>query len=472
MKNVLLCNNKMGVGGVETVILNQVTAFTKKGYNVYVIAGKGIYSEKIEELGGHFIECDFPEENEINIERINKIVRIIKENNITEIHIHKYQCVPLAMTAALMTGIPYIAYEHGIRDTKKYYTWNYPMYKAIFPIYFRNAYKIIAITPKVAEFTQKDYNISKEKYLIIHNGIDFDIYKNDSPKYEGNINKAVIVSRFSDEKLNTIFEGIDIFKKILDKYPNAKLEIIGGGIEKNRIEKYLTQIGLYCEDGSSDSKNVNILGEQSDVIKFLKKADLLLGVDRCVLEAIAMKVPAVITGYEGIKGLVTKDNIDLAIEENFSGDNMPTIDINDCVNQIIELENNRKEIIEENYKIAIEKLDCYKNYINIPENVKVNVDWIDLMKILKRCSDFIEEQSKDIKGKYEWIQKIEKENKELWEEKEKLEEEKQRIKEEDKKIKDELQEKNKALQKELDEVYNSKRWKYTEKLSNIFHQKK
>lgn len=471
MKNVLLCNNKMGVGGVETVILNQVTAFTKKGYNVYVIAGKGIYSEKIEELGGHFIECDFPEENEINIERINKIVRIIKENNITEIHIHKYQCVPLAMTAALMTGIPYIAYEHGIRDTKKYYTWNYPIYKIMFPIYFKNAYKIIAITPKVAEFTQKDYDISKEKYVIIHNGIDFDIYKNDCPKYEGKIQKILIVSRLSDEKLNTIFEGIDIFKKILDKYPNAKLEIIGGGTEKNRIEKYLTQIELDYEDGSSDSKNVNILGEQNDVIKFLKKADLLLGVDRCVLEAIAMKVPAVITGYEGIKGLVTNENMDLAIEENFSGDNMPTIEIDECLNQIFELENRRKEIIEKNHKIATEKLDCYKNYINIPEDTKVNVDWIDLMQILKKCSDLIEEQSKDIKAKYEWIQKIEKENENLWKEKGKLQEEQQKIKEDAKKLEDELKEKNIALRKELDEVYNSKRWKYTERLSNIFHKK-
>ena len=53
MKNILLCNNSMGIGGVETVILNQVTAFTQKGYNVYVVAGKGVYANKVEELGGH-----------------------------------------------------------------------------------------------------------------------------------------------------------------------------------------------------------------------------------------------------------------------------------------------------------------------------------------------------------------------------------------------------------------------------------
>ncbi len=34
-----------------------------------------------------------------------------------------------------------------------------------------------------------------------------------------------------------------------------------------------------------------------------------------------------------------------------------------------------------------------------------------------------------------------------------------------------LQEKNEKLQEELRNVYNSKRWKYTEKLSNFFHNK-
>ena len=138
MKNILLCDNAMVIGGVETVILNQITAFTKKGYNVYVVAGKGIYSDKVEELGGHFIECEFPEENDINTDRINKIVEIIKNKQITEIHIHKYQCILSVMPAALITGVPYFAYDHVIKDTSKYYTWNYPIYKIMFPIYFNS----------------------------------------------------------------------------------------------------------------------------------------------------------------------------------------------------------------------------------------------------------------------------------------------------------------------------------------------
>ena len=122
----------------------------------------------------------------------------------------------------------------------------------------------------------------KINVVVVHNGIDFDIYKNDNPKYEGKIDKVVIISRLSDEKLNSIFEGIDIFSKILDRYQNVKLDIIGGGPEKSKVEEYLKSIGLDYkenEDLDSDAK-VIFLGEQNDIIKYLKEADLLLGIDR------------------------------------------------------------------------------------------------------------------------------------------------------------------------------------------------
>lgn len=460
MKNILLCNNSMGIGGVETVILNQVTAFTKKGYNVYVVAGKGIYSDKIKELGGSFIELEFPEENNINVDRINKLVQIIKEKQITEIHIHKYQCIPTAVPAALISETPYFAYEHGIRDTRKYYTWNYPIYKQLFPIYFKNAYKIIAITPKVAEFTQKEYNIEKSKYEIVHNGIDFNIYNNENPNYEGEIKKAVIISRFYNEKINTILEGIEIFNKLLETYPTAKLEIVGAGEEKARINKYLQELQIDYANNKEET-TVNFVGEQNNIITYLQDADLLLGVDRCALEGIAMKVPVVITGYSGIKGLITEKNINLSAEENFSGDNMKTISLEECVNQILQLREKRQEIVEYNYNFATEKLNCFKNYINVEDEVNNKFDWIDIFKDIEKNTNIIEEQSKDIKAKYEWIQKIEKENKKLESKNRELQE---RLKK--------LEEENEDLKKELKDIYSSKRWKYTEKLSKIIHRGK
>lgn len=50
-------------------------------------------------------------------------------------------------------------------------------------------------------------------------------------------------------------------------------------------------------------------------------------------------------------------------------------------------------------------------------NAKINFDWIELFKLIENKEHEIQDQSKDIKAKYEWIQKIEEENKQLWNDK-------------------------------------------------------
>ena len=94
-------------------------------------------------------------------------------------------------------------------------------------------------------------------------------------------------------------------------------------------------------------------------------------------------------------------------------------------------------------------------------DAKINFDWIELFNLIEEKEKQIQDQSKDIKAKYDWIQKIEEENKQLWNDKGELQQ-----------VIAEYEEKNKSLEKELENVYNSKRWKYTEKLSNIFHRGK
>lgn len=478
MKNILLCNDLMGIGGVETAILNQISAFVGKGHNVYVIAKKGEYSKRVEELGGVFIECEYLEENKIDFEKVNKIVNIIRKNNISEIHIHKYQCVPNTMLAAFITNVPYLAYEHTVWDTKEYYKWKYPIYKVLFPIYFNNAYKIICITPKTIELTKNEYDIEEEKYLVVHNGIDFNEYINTEIKGNNKSREIYIISRFSEEKKIPIIEGIEIFQEIFKNDNKAKLYIIGDGEKKEDIIQYLEQNNLKYSD-SLDESPIIFLGKKTNIKDYLKKADLVLGVDRCILEAIAMKVPAIITGYDGIKGLVNKENINMALDENFSGDNLKSITKEECMKQLLKLEENKESIVNDNYNVAIEKLDCYKNYINIPDGTKINFNWVNLFSIIEGQVDLIEQQYVDIKGKYDWIQNIEKENEKIKIEKKQLYKENEELIAKSKIEKEELEEKQKniieeknQIKKELEEVYNSKRWRIVERINKIFRGKK
>lgn len=463
MKNILLCNDSLGIGGVETVICNQVMAFTKKGYNVYVLAGNGIYAERIEEFGGKYIEMNFPETNQIDDKKINQIIKIIMKYNINEIHIHKYQCIPYVLPAALITNVPYLAYEHIIKTSMPYYTWNYPIYNILFEIYFKNAYKIIAITPETVKNTQVKFNIDKGKYIIVHNGINFDRYINTENKNEEKNRKWLMVSVFRNEKIKSINNGIDLFIEYVKKVDkDATLDIIGGGEGLNEIERYIKETGL--------KNKINILGEKNNLEKYISKYDILLGVDRCILEAIAMKTPAVIIGYEKLKGLVTKENINLAIEENFSGNNMPNMTKEECIEQLINMLKNKKKMTEELYITAKENLDAEKNYYTIPEErdiEKNKFEWINLFKIIERNVNENLELSKENKEKWDYIQLADKKIKETTEEKIELKNELMKVKRQ----KEEFKNKYIAVEEDLKNIYNSRRWKYMNKIDKFLGRK-
>ena len=42
-KNILMCLNSLGIGGVETACVTQIAEYARRNYNVYVLAEKGIY---------------------------------------------------------------------------------------------------------------------------------------------------------------------------------------------------------------------------------------------------------------------------------------------------------------------------------------------------------------------------------------------------------------------------------------------
>lgn len=459
-KNVLICSYAMVIGGVETVICNQIAALKKKGYNVYVLADNGIYVNKIKELGANYIEFKFPEENEFNEERIKKVISIIKQHNISQIHIHKYQCILSVMPAALITKVPYIAYIHERKSSLGYYTWHYPIYNEAFEMYFKNAYKIIAITENSINNTKKTYNIEEDKYMVVHNGIDFDTYKNDSVNYNNEINKFLILTRLGEEKVKSIQNGIDLFDEYVRKNknnPNIKLDIIGDGPVKNKIEKYIEQ--------KESKERIQLLGERTNIEKIIPNYDILLGLGRCILEAMAMKVPAVILGCENLKGIIEPANFDLAIQENLTGDNMEDLTIEECINQIENIKNNNKKIVDDLYNIAIKKLDSNKNYFFLNDDnydeKKYEFDWMNMFKIIQNSSYELVNKNKEIENKI----RESKGNAELLKKKE---EEIKKYKE----IINKQEERIYALQKEINDIYNSKRWRYSDKISNIFHMKK
>ena len=57
--NILICLTKMDIGGVQTVVVNQIKKMLELKCNVVVLAKEGIYSNEIKKMGATFIDFDF-----------------------------------------------------------------------------------------------------------------------------------------------------------------------------------------------------------------------------------------------------------------------------------------------------------------------------------------------------------------------------------------------------------------------------
>ena len=163
VKNILICAENLGIGGVETVIYNQAISLKNKGHNVIIIGTPGEYSKKLEEQGIILIDFAVEYTHEINIEKIEEIIKIIEKHKIDEAHVHKLISVSTVLPALLIKEIPYIVYSHDGLNAGYDWAMNlYPIYKDLLSIFFENSYKIIAITNSAKEY-HKNKDNEKQK---------------------------------------------------------------------------------------------------------------------------------------------------------------------------------------------------------------------------------------------------------------------------------------------------------------------
>ena len=345
-KNILICLEQLDIGGVETFVYNQVLSFLDKKYSVSILAKKGIYSTKLKKLGVKLYEFDYALDNKYDWNKIEIVSELIKDNKITEVHIHQYPCIPYVMPAVINNNIPYVAYVHSIvKGTFEWFINHYEIYKDLFSLYFNNANKIITITKSVQLEVSDFFGIPKKNILVINNCLHFD--KLTSANSSNNKNKIILVSRLSLEKKQSILNGIKLFEKYAKTNNKATLTILGDGTIRKEIENHVSK--------STFNNAIKFLGAVNNVSDYMNECDIVIGVDRCILEAIAYKKVSIISGYNNLKGIVTNNNIKLALEENFSGNNLDEVSSQNILNQLQNIDINK--VTEYNYKYIVNKLD-------------------------------------------------------------------------------------------------------------------
>ena len=358
--NIMLCLLRLDIGGIETYVLNQTKELISRGYNIVILAKDGIYKDKFQSLGATCINFEFRFSQGYDLKQSKKIEDIIQKYEIDEVHIHQFDCITAVFPACICSNTPYIAYVHtGITGAYNWFEESFTGYDTIFNMYFTLAEKIIAITDDAVNENQNKYNINKEKYLIIPNSIDFSEFSN--PIIPKKIENFLIISRLDEEKKVSLKNSINIFKAYLKENENAKLVIVGDGTIKNFVEEEIKEI----------KENVQILGARNDVIDIIKQNDVVIALNRCILEAVASKKIAIISGYDGSNNIIIPENIKKAADLNFSGKNLENKEITEIIEFLKKLNEEKiEEIVNQNYEFAYENLNIKNNLYLLDKNAR------------------------------------------------------------------------------------------------------
>ncbi|MBO5477946.1 MAG: glycosyltransferase [Clostridia bacterium] len=437
MKNkaILICLEKFGVGGVETSVVNQSLAFREKGYDVVILAQEGIYTKKVQDKGITFINCEFDLGNEIDKEKTSKIIEIIQKYNIGQVHIHQYPCLLSALPACLITNTPYVAFVHSrLTDIYDWYKNCFSLYKRLLKVFFDNAYKIVTLNYSSIDLNAKYFNIDKEKYRVLKNSIYLDEYAANTEVTD--VKNFIIISRIAEEKLISIQNGINFFIEYANSCENfdGKLAIYGDGSEEtiNKVKKYIAE-------HNTNNYNISLAGSTNEVAKEMEKYDAVIGMGRCIIEALATKRLSIITSPNELKFLIDNSNIYSAIEANFASNDLKAQSIKDMVAQLKKLNSKKiKKITDENYKVVSKELNMIKNVYCI-ENSNTNVNYS------KEVLEILDIQLEDIINKKDAI----------------IEEKYHIIEDQEKKITE--------LTNELNSIYNSKRFQRANKIADMFN---
>lgn len=448
MKTIMLCLNQLGIGGVETAVLNQIIQFKKKNYHVIVLAKDGIYRKKFEEEGATVIEFEFVVENQYDIAKIQKVRQIMKEYQVEQVHIHQFDCITVVFPACLMEGIPYVAYTHtGIKGIYDWFENSYPGFHEIFSIYFESAKKIITITESAKQENIEKYKIAEEKYLILPNSIDFNRFNVKNNILPTKINKFLIISRMEKEKITSIQNAISIFEKYYQKNKKSTLIIVGEGKERKKIEKEIKE---------ELKPVITFLGQREDINQIIAQTDVVIALDRCILETIAMKRLAIISGYKEIKGIVVPEMIEKMSKCNFSGEGISQKTPEEVVREIEQLTKEQlQDILEKNYQYALEKLNSNKNIYLLADNElkKSEISLKNLMQIIMELQNkyanhiiYTDKVYQECKNTQKWLE-------------EKIENRDRELENRDKEIK--------KKQEEIEQLYNSNINKIIRKVCKI-----
>lgn len=336
-----------GIGGIEVLCKNIVEKSTIENVIVFLFDEGKIY-EQLKKDGFNIISLKECNRNKKSI--VKKIEKIIIDEKIDIITVHHggRSCNQIYLKIKeKFPDLKFVRYLHASYD--KYSFGNShnilknllikeTMCKAL-----NNSDLIISISKAVEKSFERNFNIKEKNKVIIYNGIDEKFFSEIEAKKYNNIIRIIYIGRL--EKVKGVDKLIKAFLKLNFKKYKINLKIVGDGTQRKKLQKMALK--------SKNLNNIQFLGLQSDVIKFLDDSDIFVypsiweeGFGISVVEAMARKCIPITFKKGGLPEIIENEKNGFIIDE------VNIESLKTKIEQCIQLKN--KNIIEENaYNTAL-----------------------------------------------------------------------------------------------------------------------
>lgn len=155
------------MGGVERGVIEIATALQERGIPNIVVSNGGKMVVALEKIGVEHIQVPVHSKNPIRMWFNSiKLARIIRDKNVSLIHVRSRAPAWPVKWASQKTGVPFITTFHGFYGLKP--RWFKQWYNAV----MTQGQKIIAVSDFIAQHIIKEYGVNPDKIVRIHRGAD------------------------------------------------------------------------------------------------------------------------------------------------------------------------------------------------------------------------------------------------------------------------------------------------------------
>ena len=309
-KKILMALMSFSIGGAETHVLELSAELKKKGFDVVLVSGGGVYEEVLKEMEIPHYTAPLYTKNPLKVIKALKILkRVIKEENIDIVHAHGR--IPAFLVSILhkFMKFTFVTTAHWVFTTKyglKYISkWGK---------------KCVAVSEDIKKYLMDNYKTNPMDIFVTINGIDTEKFSPqadyssvmDEFSLSPDTKKIVYISRMDEDRAEVAFRLLNIAPALYEEHKDIEIVIVGGGNVYDKMVEKAEEVNK-----TVGKKLVTTTGARTDIYKFCAMSDIFIGVSRAALEAMSCAKPVIVAGNEGYIGIFDEDKLPVCIDTNF-----------------------------------------------------------------------------------------------------------------------------------------------------------